>query len=82
MARYTGLIYLAYVGNPTGSEQAGGRLIFRSVIETNNDPLTAVVRNITDDIHFVSVSVNTFKSLTGHLNDAARSLSLASVAYP
>ena len=81
-AGYTGLIYPAYVGNSTSISQIGGRLIPWSVIETNNDALTAAVRNITDDIPFISVSVNTPKRINGHLDNAVRFFLPASIAYP
>ena len=71
-AGYTGLIYPAYVGNSTSISQMGGRLIPRSVVETKNDALTAAVRNITNDIPLISVSVNTPKRITGHLDNAVR----------
>ena len=81
-AGYIGLIYPAYVGKSTSISQIGGRLIPRSVIETNNDALTAAVRKITDDIPFISVSVNTPKRINGHLDNAVRCFLPASIAYP
>ena len=81
LAGYTGLISPAYVGDSVGLSQTGGRLIPRSVIETNNDALTAAVRNITNDIPFISVAVNASKTATGQLNNAVRRFVLASVVH-
>ncbi len=81
LAGYTGLISPAYVGDSIGLSQIGGRLIPRSVIETNNDALTAAIRNITNDIPFISVAVNASKTATGRLNNAVRHFVLASVVH-
>ena len=77
---YTGLIYPAYAGNSTSISQVGGRLIPRSVVGTNNDALTTAVRNITGDIPFISVSMNTPKT-TAHLDNAVLFHLLAGISY-
>jgi hypothetical protein len=69
-AAYAKLLLPAFAGNSTGVSQMGGRLIPRSVIETNNDALTAAVRNITMEIPLISVSMKTPKRVTGHLDNA------------
>ena len=69
-AGYQGLISPAYLGNSIGLSQMGGRLIPRSVIEKNNDALTATVKSITSDISFISVAVNTPIRTTGHIDNA------------
>ena len=76
-AGYTGLIYPTYIGNTVSLSQTGGRLIPRSVVETNNDALTAAIRNITIDIPFISVAFNTSKKITRHLDNAVRFCLLA-----
>ena len=81
LAGYTGLISPAYLGDSIGLSQVGGRLIPRSVIETNNDALTAAVRNICTDIPWISVAVNASKTATGQLNNAVRRFVLASVVH-
>ena len=80
LAGYTGLTSPAYVGGSIGLSQIGGRSIPRSVIETNNDTLTAAVKSITNDIPFISVAVNTSKMGTGRLNNGH--FVLASVVHP
>ncbi len=82
LAGYTGLISPSYVGDSIGLSQTGGRLIPRSVIETDNDALTAAIKNITSDIPFISVAVNASKLPTGHLNNAVRHFVLAFVIHP
>ena len=58
-AGYTGLLLPEFLGNSTGITQVGGRLIPRSVVETNNNALTAAFRNITKAIGLTSIAVNT-----------------------
>ena len=82
LAGYTGLISPTYAGNSIGLSQTGGRLIPRSLVETDNDALTAAVRNITNDIVFLSVAVNASKVATGQLSNAVRHFVLASVVHP
>ena len=72
LAGYTGLILPPYQGDSIGLSQIGGRLIPRSLIETDNDALTAVVRNITADIPFISVALKASKMATGQLRNAVR----------
>ena len=79
---YTGLIFPAYEGDSIGLSPIGGRLIPRSVIETDNDALTAAVRNITSDITFISVAVKASKMATGQLNNAVGHFVLAHVVHP
>ena len=81
LAGYTGLISPAYLGDSIGLSQVGGRLIPRSVIETNNDALTAAVRDISTGIPWISVAVNASKTATGQLNNAVRRFVLASVVH-
>ena len=71
---YNGLIMPAYEGDSVGLSQTGGRLIPRSVIETNNDALTTVVRNITNDIPFIYVAVKASKTASGQLSNAVGTL--------
>ena len=82
LAGYTGLISWIYAGNSIGLSQTGGRLIPRSVIETENDAFTAAVMNITNDMPVLSIAVKASKMGNGQLNNAVRHLVLASVVHP
>ena len=66
-----------YQGDSIGLSQTEGRLIPRSLIETNNDVLTAAVRNITTDIPFITVAVKASKTATSQLNNAVGRFALA-----
>ena len=81
-AGYTGLISPAYNGDSIGLSQTGARSIPRSVIERNNDALTAAVRNITNDIPFISVVMKASKRATAQLYNALRHFVLASFVHP
>ena len=82
LAGYTGLIMPAYEGDSIGLSQTGGRLIPRSLIETNNDALTAVVKNLTTDIPFITVAVKASKMATDQLNNAVGDFVLPHVVCP
>lgn len=82
LAGYTGLIFPTYEGDSIGLSQTGGRLIARSVIETDNDALTAVVKNITLDIPLLHVAVKASKMTTGQLDNAVGHFILAYVVHP
>lgn len=54
-----------------GIAQYGGRLIPRSVVESNNDALTAAFRNITEDgALVVGVGLNVSKAVAGDVDNA------------
>lgn len=54
-----------------GIAQYGGRLVPRSVVENNNDALTAAYRNITEDgATFIGVGVNVSKAVAGEVYNA------------
>ena len=82
LAGYTGLIFPTYEGDSIGLSQTRGRLIPRSVVETNNDALTAAVRTLTNDIPFISVAVKASKMATGQLNNAVGYFVLAYAVLP
>ncbi|GME28821.1 FAD/FMN-containing isoamyl alcohol oxidase MreA [Neofusicoccum parvum] len=54
-----------------GIAQYGGWLVPRSVVETNNDALTAAYRNITEDgAIFIGVGLNVSKAVAGDVDNA------------
>ena len=71
-----------YQGDSIGLSQTEGRLIPRSLIETNNDALTAAVRNITTDIPFITVVVKASKTATSQLINAVGRFALAYAVHP
>ncbi|EKG20464.1 Berberine/berberine-like protein [Macrophomina phaseolina MS6] len=81
-----GIEYTSYVGQfggyyeqftamqspiQVGIAQYGGWLVPRSVVETNNDALTAAYRNITEDgATFIGVALNVSKKVVGDVDNA------------
>lgn len=67
LAEYTAIKFAVQVG----VAQLGGRLIPRSVIENNNDGLTAVFRKIDDDGATVTtIALNVSKKVAGDVYNA------------
>ena len=68
---FNAIINQIFVGNSIGIAQYGGWLIPRSVVENNNDALTAACRNITAaNTMFTGVGVNVSKAVAGDVYNA------------